>query len=58
MAESGFLIDNHYTSSPICVLARQTLTFGKYVSYHNVWNNTIGCPNGFLLFQELFAKRL
>lgn len=45
LAAGGILFDAHYCSSPICAPSRQSLTMGKYVSHHNVWNNGIGCPN-------------
>lgn len=45
LAANGILLDAHYASSPICAPSRQSLTMGKYVSHHNVWNNGVGCPN-------------
>ena len=45
LAAEGILIDGHYCASPISGPSRQTLTMGKYVSHHNVWGNTVGCPD-------------
>ena len=45
LAESGILFQSHYCASPISGPSRQSLTTGKYVSHHNVWGNTVGCPN-------------
>lgn len=45
LAAGGILIDGHYCASPISGPSRQTLTMGKYVSHHNVWGNTVGCPD-------------
>ncbi|EEC55609.1 MULTISPECIES: sulfatase-like hydrolase/transferase [Bacteroides] len=45
LAENGILFKSHYCASPISGPSRQSLTTGKYVSHHNVWGNTVGCPN-------------
>lgn len=45
LAQSGILFQSHYCASPISGPSRQSLTMGKYTSHHNVWGNTVGCPN-------------
>lgn len=39
LASSGVVFDNAYTTSPLCVPARQSFTAGKYVSRISAWNN-------------------
>ena len=45
LASGGILLDGHYCASPISGPSRQSITTGKYVSRHNVWGNTGGCPD-------------
>lgn len=57
LAESGILFRSHYCASPISGPSRQSLTTGKYVSHHNVWGNTVGCPNDILSLPRIMQQQ-
>ncbi|NLE61979.1 MAG: sulfatase-like hydrolase/transferase [Planctomycetes bacterium] len=44
LAARGVLFNTCYTTSPLCVPARMSFTFGKYISRINVWNNSVKLP--------------
>ncbi|HNT36625.1 MAG TPA: sulfatase-like hydrolase/transferase, partial [bacterium] len=39
LASQGIVFENAYTTSPLCVPARQSFTAGKYASRVSAWNN-------------------
>lgn len=57
LAGSGVLFQSHYCASPISGPSRQSLTTGKYVSHHNVWGNTTGCPNDVASLPRIMQQR-
>lgn len=57
LAAGGILVNGHYCASPISGPSRQSLTVGKYVSHHNVWGNTVGCPNDVPSIARLMQAR-